>query len=68
MNNDFKDKLTNLEKTKTFSELDFKITANEILHSIAKLKAGKSSGLDGIKNEMLKCGQSSLLPPYGKTL
>ena len=53
MNNDFKDKLTNLKKTKTFSELDFKITA----------KAGKSSGLGGIKNEMLKSGQSFMLPP-----
>ena len=49
------------KKTKTFSELDFRITDKEILQSIAKLKAGKSSGLDGIKNEILKCSQRSKL-------
>ena len=51
-----------MEKNKTFSESDYKISEKEIVKSISKLKAGKSSGLDGVKNEMLKCGQKSLVP------
>ena len=38
-----------MEKNKTFSELDFKISEKEIVQSISKLKAGKPSGLNGIK-------------------
>ena len=32
------------------------------MQAIVKLKNGKSAGLDGVKYEMLKCGQSSLTP------
>ena len=52
----------------TISEYDFKISEKEIVQSISKLKAGKSSGLDGVKNEMVKCGQKSLVPCIEKLL
>jgi hypothetical protein len=49
-------------KSQIFNELNFKITPQEILAAINKLKRGKSCGPDGILNEMLKAGASSLLP------
>ena len=50
------------EINKTFCELDFKITTKEVSAAISKLKNKKSCGLDGIKNEMLKSGQTYLIP------
>jgi len=58
----FTDLLKEVGKQGTFSELDFRITEKEISQAILTLKNNKSAGLDGIRNEMLKCGQSSLLP------
>ena len=62
LNKDFEKRLGDLEKDKSFTELDFKITEKEVMQAIVKLKNGKSAGLDGVKYEMLKCGQSSLTP------
>ena len=46
--------LENTEKDPSFSQLDFIITKDEISRCSHTLKNGKSSGLDGITNEMLK--------------
>ena len=51
-----------LETEQYFSELDFKITENDIRHHIKKLKKNKSPGLDGISNEMIKAGSNVLTP------
>ena len=37
-----------------FSELDFKITVEEVRNAVSSLKNGKAAGPDRIKNEMLK--------------
>ena len=58
----FKDLYENEEKSKTFSELDFRLTEKEIVSATKCLKNNKSAGLDGIKNEMLKKGIQCLLP------
>ena len=42
------------EKIKQFSNLDFKISDQEKLKALNSLKTGKSKGLDGICNEMMK--------------
>ena len=42
--------------------MDTVIKDKEIQNSIAKLKNNKSSGLDSIRNEMLKSGANILLP------
>lgn len=54
--------LTDLEKTKCFSELDNHISVAEISNAISKLKNGKAPGLDNISNNMIKCSQTFLLP------
>ena len=46
---------------KEFNELNFKISEHEILSEIKRLKNKKSSGIDGILNEMLKCSQLYIL-------
>ncbi|CAG2247210.1 unnamed protein product [Mytilus edulis] len=55
-------KIENMEKNKTFCELDYRFSTKEIFESISKLKSGKASGLDGIPNEMLKAGSLVLNP------
>ena len=45
-----------------FNKLDYRISEKEILCAIASLKYGKAKGLDLISNEMLKSGQTQLLP------
>ena len=50
------------EENSIFNELDYKITTKEISSSISSLKFGKAKGLDLISNEMLKFGQTQLLP------
>ena len=45
-----------------FNPLDNKITQKEISSAIRTLKNGKAKGLDLISNEMLKSGQTQLLP------
>jgi hypothetical protein len=49
-----------------FNELCFKITDSEITKAINSLKNGKSSGIDGISNEMIKASCSHLLPSLTK--
>ena len=61
-NKHYEQLLLEAEKNKTFTQLDFKITEKEVVQAISKLKNKKSSGLDGIKNEMLKTGQIYLVP------
>jgi hypothetical protein len=55
-------KLKKLSDERIFNELDYKISETEISQAIRTLKNGKASGLDSISNEMLKAGQSALLP------
>ena len=43
--------------------LNSTFTESEILKALHKLKLGKSPGIDGILNEMLKYGSSSILTP-----
>ena len=45
---------------KTFSNLDFQISPQELQAAIVCLKNNKAVGLDSISNEMLKCGFSHL--------
>ena len=54
--------VSRLEKVKTFSELDMRISEKEILKAIGGLKNKKSAGLDFISNEMLKAGNCVLIP------
>lgn len=54
--------LSNSNNIKTFNLLDTIIKDKEILNSISKLKNNKASGLDTIRNEMLKIGASTFLP------
>ncbi|XP_063442678.1 uncharacterized protein LOC134722974 [Mytilus trossulus] len=54
--------LDKLETVKCFNELDISIKDTEISKALAKLKPNKSPGMDNISNNMLKHGQSILLP------
>lgn len=54
--------LVNKESNNSFSKLDFLITKEEVSKCLHSLKNRKSAGLDCISNEMLKCGESILLP------
>ena len=56
-------KIQNMENNSTFSEFDYEITTTEIENVLKKLKSGKAVGIDGISNEMLKCGRSIFLKP-----
>ena len=58
--------LSHLEKTKCFNELDMPIKDSEISKVLAKLKTSKSPGMDNISNNMLKQGQSILIPSLRK--
>ena len=58
--------LKNDKQTNTFSFMDTVIKDKEIQTSIAKLKNNKSSGLDSIRNEMIKAGATVLLPCLNK--
>ena len=51
-----------MENSTNLNELDFPIKESEISRTLAKLKLNKSPGLDNISNNMLKNGQSILLP------
>lgn len=70
---DFKDRLKDLdilldtlEKQKIFNELDMPITNEEVSKAISKLKYNKSPGLDNLSNNMLKSGQTMLVPSIVK--
>lgn len=58
--------LKNDNQTNTFTFMDTLIKDREIQTSIAKLKNNKSSGLDSIRNEMIKSGSTILLPCLNK--
>ena len=47
-----------MEEIPSYSDLDNLITEQEIQYGINKLKNRKTPGLDGISNEMLKCGRN----------
>jgi 5-formyltetrahydrofolate cyclo-ligase len=68
MINELKQKLSKLENSTNFNELDFLIKESEMSRTLAKLKLNKSPGLDNISNNMLKNGQSILLPSLKKCL
>lgn len=55
-----------LENNDLSHDLDEKISDKEIAKAIKKLKSGKSSGLDLISNEMIKAGQTALMPCLSK--
>ena len=58
---DMENELKELEKLKIFNEMDFKISASEIIKATKKLKKNKSTGLDSISNEMIKYSQHMML-------
>ena len=51
-----------VERLPTIDELDFEPSEEDISTSLNSLTKGKSPGSDGIPAEILKCGQSTLLP------
>ena len=59
---ELEEQLNQAENMPSFCKLDFCITKEEISKCLHSLKNGKSSGLDCISNEMLKYGETSLLP------
>ena len=61
------EELANLEQIKNFTELDFKISKDEITKGIQNLKNGKTLGPDGICNELLKHSTHVMLEPLDKT-
>ena len=61
-----KRKLQNHASNNNFSPLDFRITTDEILKGISKLKKNKSPGKDSITNNMIKAGQCELVPVLAK--
>jgi hypothetical protein len=63
---DIFDKITKLESTKNFTELDFTIGTDEIIKGIKSLKNGKASGPDGICNELLRYSMNTMLEPLRK--
>lgn len=66
------DLLTEQEKRKEFSELDYQITSKELYSAVISLKNNKAVGFDAISNEMLKCGfncvQNCLLKLFNTVL
>ena len=59
-----KEQLIDMEKVKTFTELDNLITKTEIEKAISSLKNNKASGFDAILNEMIKSSQIYLISCY----
>ena len=58
--------LTSSDQTRTFNLLDTIIKEKESINCVSKLKNNKASGLDSIRNEMLKAGATILLPCMNK--
>ena len=48
-----------MELTNQTGPLDHNITEHDVIQNINSLRNGKSSGLDGISNEILKCGKKT---------
>ena len=59
-------KIKDFETDSYFSELDFEITKEDVVKAVKSLKNGKTPGLDGISNEMLKASLPSCLKIYVK--
>ena len=55
-----------MEKDHTFTELDYRITEEEIKIAISSLKANKAVGLDRISNEMIKAASTFIIPYINK--
>ena len=49
-----------------FSDLDFRISKNEVKKAISSLKSGKATGLDKISSEMVNASLHALLSVYEK--
>lgn len=60
--NDIAEKVKELETSKTFSNLDYRITETEIRTAIKQLKTNKAPGLDRITNEMIRTGADVFIP------
>ena len=56
----------NMPTAKTFTNLDYRITKDEIKTCISKLKSGKAVGMDRISAEMIKTSVDQILPVYEK--
>ena len=52
--------------TPNFNELDFRISADEIIKAIKQLKNNKAVGMDNISGEIIKCSSSFLICWYEK--
>jgi exonuclease III len=63
---DVAEQLKILEQEKSFCELDFSISEKELINAMQKLKNNKASGIDGIRNEMLKYGLPHISAPLLK--
>ena len=55
-----------MSTAKTFTNLDYRITKDEINTCISKLKSGKAAGMDRISAEMIKTLVDQLLSVYEK--
>ncbi|MEW8544065.1 MAG: reverse transcriptase family protein [Candidatus Thiodiazotropha sp.] len=53
-----------MSTVKSFTNLDYRITKDEIKICISRLKSGKAVGLDRISAEMVKASIGQLLPVY----
>ena len=60
------EKINEMLSRNTFSDLDFRITKDEIKKAISSLKSGKATGLDKISSEMVKASLHALLSVYEK--
>ena len=56
----------NMSTANTFTNLDYRITKDEIKTCFSKLKSGKAVGMDRISAEMIKTSVDQLLPVYEK--
>ena len=61
-----KNSLPVIESTNQTGPLDHNITEHDVIKNINSLRNGKSSGLDGISNEILKCGINFFVKPICK--
>ena len=56
----------NMPAAKTFTNLDYRITKDEIKTCISRLKSGKAIGMDRISAKMIKTSVDQFLPVYEK--
>ena len=58
--------INEMSSCNTFSDLDYRITKDEIKQAIHSLKCGKAIGLDRISSEMVKSSVTILIYVYDK--